>query len=118
MLQCPVPRGKGSRAWVPLGAGANVSRGARPSPGEEFANRCLDSILNRSSNELRNDFPAARPRSKHKLRKREDWTVRRFFLSLLIDHMMNKYLIVIQRYHLHRQLSKEIVKIGQSIQKL
>jgi hypothetical protein len=42
----------------------------------------------------------------HKLRKREDWTVRRFFLSLLIDHMMTKYLIVIYSYHLHRQLSK------------
>jgi hypothetical protein len=53
-----------------------------------------------------------------KLRKREDWTVRRFFLSLLIDHMMTKYIIVIKIYHLHRQLSKEIVKIGQSIQKL
>jgi hypothetical protein len=31
---------------------------------------------------------------------------------------MTKYLIVIYRYHLHRQLSKEIVKIDQSIQKL
>jgi hypothetical protein len=31
----------------------------------------------------------------HKLRKREDWTVRRNFLSLLIDHMMTKYIIVI-----------------------
>jgi hypothetical protein len=31
----------------------------------------------------------------HKLRKREDWTVRRIFLSLLIDHMMTKYIIVI-----------------------
>jgi hypothetical protein len=54
----------------------------------------------------------------HKLRKREDWTVRRTFLSPLIDHMMTKYIIVIYRYHLHRQLSKEIVKLGQSIQKL
>jgi hypothetical protein len=54
----------------------------------------------------------------HKLRKREDWTVQRNFLSLLKDHMMTKYIIVIKRYHLHRQLSKEIVKIGQSIQKL
>jgi hypothetical protein len=31
----------------------------------------------------------------HKLRKREDWTVRRFFLSRLIDHMMTKYITVI-----------------------
>jgi hypothetical protein len=31
----------------------------------------------------------------HKLRKREDWTVRRFFLSRLIDYMMTKYIIVI-----------------------
>jgi hypothetical protein len=31
----------------------------------------------------------------HKLRKREDWTVRRIFLSLLIDHMMTKYKTVI-----------------------
>jgi hypothetical protein len=31
----------------------------------------------------------------HKLRKREDWTVRRFFLSRLIDHMMTKYIIKI-----------------------
>jgi hypothetical protein len=30
----------------------------------------------------------------HKLRKREDWTVIRLFLSLLIDHMMTKYIIV------------------------
>jgi hypothetical protein len=29
--------------------------------------------------------------------------------------MMIKYLIVIYRYHLHRQLSKEIVQIDQSI---
>jgi hypothetical protein len=33
--------------------------------------------------------------SEHKLRKRGDWTVRRIFLSLLIDHMMTKYIIVI-----------------------
>jgi hypothetical protein len=32
---------------------------------------------------------------RHKLRKREDWTERRIFLSLLIDHMMTKYVIVI-----------------------
>jgi hypothetical protein len=41
-----------------------------------------------------------------------------FFLSLLVDHIMTKYIIVIQRYHLHRQLLKEIIKIGQCIQKL
>jgi hypothetical protein len=33
--------------------------------------------------------------SRHKLRKREDWTVRRIFLSPLLDHMMPKYIIVI-----------------------
>jgi hypothetical protein len=37
-------------------------------PGEEFTNRCLDSILNRSSNKLRNNFPAVRPRSKQRNR--------------------------------------------------
>jgi hypothetical protein len=37
-------------------------------PGGEFTNRCLDSILNRSSNKLRNDFLAARPRSKQRNR--------------------------------------------------
>jgi hypothetical protein len=42
-------------------------------PGEEFTNRCFDSILNRSSNELSNDFPAARPRSKQRNRCLESW---------------------------------------------
>jgi hypothetical protein len=42
-------------------------------PGEEFTNRCLVSILNRSSNELSNDFPAARPRSKQRNRCLESW---------------------------------------------
>jgi hypothetical protein len=40
---------------------------------EEFTNRCLDSILNRSSNELRNDFVAARPTSKQQNRCLESW---------------------------------------------
>jgi hypothetical protein len=31
----------------------------------------------------------------HKLRKREDWTVKGLFLSRLIDHIMTKYIIVI-----------------------
>jgi hypothetical protein len=31
----------------------------------------------------------------HKLRKSEDWTVTIIFLSLLIDHMMTKYIIVV-----------------------
>jgi hypothetical protein len=44
--------------------------------------------------------------------------VRRKKLSLLLDHIMTKYVIVIWRYHLHRQLLKEIVKIVQCIQKL
>jgi hypothetical protein len=39
-------------------------------------------------------------------------------LSLLVDHIMTKYIIVIWRYHLHRQFLKEIVKIVQCIQKL
>jgi hypothetical protein len=41
--------------------------------GEEFTNRCLVSILNRSSNELRNDFAAARPTSKQQNRCLESW---------------------------------------------
>jgi hypothetical protein len=45
----------------------------RQAPGEEFTNRCFDSILNRSSNELRNDFPAARPRSEKQNRCLESW---------------------------------------------
>jgi hypothetical protein len=40
------------------------------------------------------------------------------FLVLHVDHIMTNYKNVIYRYHLHRQLSKEIVKIGRSIQKL
>jgi hypothetical protein len=44
--------------------------------------------------------------------------VKRKKLSLLVDHIMNKYIIVIWRYYLHRQLLKEIVKIVQCIQKL
>jgi vacuolar protein sorting-associated protein 13D len=41
--------------------------------GEEFTNPCFDSILNRSSNELRNDFPVARPRSKQRNHCLESW---------------------------------------------
>jgi hypothetical protein len=42
-------------------------------PGGEFTNRCLNSISNWSSNELRNDFPTARPRSKQQNRCLETW---------------------------------------------
>jgi hypothetical protein len=42
-------------------------------PGEEFTNRCLVSILNLSSNDLRNDFAAAWPTSKPKNRSLESW---------------------------------------------
>jgi hypothetical protein len=31
----------------------------------------------------------------HRLRKREDWTLRRKKLSLLVDHIMTKYIIII-----------------------
>jgi hypothetical protein len=56
----------------------NADRPAAPAPliappGEEFTNCCLDSILNRLSNELRNDFPAARPRSKQRNSCFESW---------------------------------------------
>jgi hypothetical protein len=37
----------------------------------------------------------ARSGSNHRLRKREDWTLWRFFLSLLVDHIMTKCVIVI-----------------------
>jgi hypothetical protein len=42
-------------------------------PGEEFTNRCLVSILNRSSNELRNNFASARPTSKQRNHCLESW---------------------------------------------
>jgi hypothetical protein len=38
-----------------------TAKAKREDLGEELTNHCLDSILNRSSNELRNDFCAARP---------------------------------------------------------
>jgi hypothetical protein len=45
-----------------------------------------------SSEKRRLPHPLVEPNLAHKLQKREDWTVRRIFLSLLIDHMMTKYI--------------------------
>jgi hypothetical protein len=49
-----------------------VEQGRRVA-GEEFTNRCLDSMLNQSGNKLRNNFPAARPRSKQRNCCLESW---------------------------------------------
>jgi hypothetical protein len=66
-----------------FGLGAFIYKAYFETPGEEFTNRCLVSILNRSSNTLRNNFAAARPTSKQRNRCLESWYARtnRFLTS-------------------------------------